>query len=137
VAKDIIHSRVKNALESAGWTITHDQFVIQYAEFTMYADLAAERILAAQQGSTKIAVEIKSFVGRSPVQDLKEALGPFVMYRAYLSQVEPDRKLYLGISATAYHDIFTLKAAQLLVDQFKIAIIAVDLEQEEIVIWID
>lgn len=94
-------SLVKNALENAGWTITNDQYAVQYAEFTMYADLAAERVIAAQRGTEKIAVEIKSFIGRSAVQDVKEALGPYIMYRTYLAQIEPERKLYLAISMKA------------------------------------
>ncbi|MBI1927816.1 XisH family protein [Candidatus Poribacteria bacterium] len=137
MAKDIIHIPVKNALENHGWTITDDPYTVQYAEFTMYADLAAERMIAAQRGTEKIAVEIKSFIGRSAVQDVKEALGPYVMYQTYLAEIEPDRKLYLAISTKAYHDIFSLEAVQLLVQRFTIAIIVVNIEREEIVTWID
>ncbi|MCB0060995.1 MAG: XisH family protein [Caldilineaceae bacterium] len=137
MAKDVIHTPVRNALENDGWTITDDQYTVVYAEFTMYPDLAAERTLAAQRGTEKIAVEIKSFIGPSAVQDVKEALGPYVMYRTYLTRLEPERKLYLAISTRAYHDIFQLKAVQLLVNEFKIALIVVNIEQEEIAIWID
>ena len=73
MAKDIIHEPVKAAIEKAGWRITNDQYTVQFAEFTMYADLAAERVIAAQRGNDKIAVEIKSFVKRSPVQDIRDA----------------------------------------------------------------
>jgi hypothetical protein len=137
MAKDIIHTPVRNALVNEGWTITDDQYTVVYAEFTMYPDLAAERTLAAQRGTEKIAVEIKSFVGPSAVQDTKEALGPYVMYRAYLARLEPERKLYLAISTKTYHDIFQLRAVQLLVKEFAIALIVVNVEQEEIVAWID
>ena len=41
MAKDIIHEPVKKAIEKAGWTITDDQYTVDYAEFTVYADLAA------------------------------------------------------------------------------------------------
>jgi len=75
MAKDIIHLPVKKAIEKAGWTVTNEQYTVQYAEFTMYADLAAERLIAAQRGTEKIAVEIKSFVKRSAVQDVRDALG--------------------------------------------------------------
>lgn len=75
MVRDIIHEPVKNAIKKAGWMVTNDQYTVQSAEFTMYADLAAERVIAAQRGKDKIAVEIKSFVKRSPVQDVCDALG--------------------------------------------------------------
>lgn len=81
--------------------VTDDQYTIAYAEFTIYADRAAERILAAERGTQKIAVEIKSFVRRSAVQDVKDALGSYEMYQVFLAEVEPERKLYLAISETA------------------------------------
>jgi hypothetical protein len=137
MAKDIIHNPVKKAIEKGGWTITNDQYTVQYAEFIMYADLAAERLIAAQRGKEKIAVEIKSFISRSAVQDVRDALGQYIMYRTYLTRIESDRKLYLAISTKTYHDVFSLKAVQLLVQQFTIAIIVVNIEQEEVVAWIE
>ena len=103
----------------------------------MYADLAAERVLAAQRGTEKIAVEIKSFIKRSAVQDMRDALGQFVMYRAYLARLEPERKLYMAISERAYQEVFTLKAVQFLLREFSVPVIAVNVELEEIVLWID
>lgn len=135
MAKDIIHEPVKAAIEKAGWRITNDQYTVQFAEFTMYADLAAERVIAAQRGNDKIAVEIKSFVKRSPVQDIRDALGQYMMYRAYLTKIEPDRKLYMATSARAYRDVFSLKAVQFLVQQFAIAMIVVDIEKQEVTLW--
>lgn len=137
MARDIIHEPVKKAIEKAGWTITDDQYTIVYAEFTIYADLAAERILAAERGKQKIAIEIKSFLSRSAVQDIKEALGSYEMYQAFLAEVEPDRKLYLAISEKAYHDTFSLEAVQLLMKRFAIPLIVVDVDQKEVVVWID
>ncbi|NET09521.1 MAG: hypothetical protein F6K16_33420 [Symploca sp. SIO2B6] len=43
----------------------------------------------------KIAVEIKSFSGRSPIQNLKEALGQYDIYRSFIELLEPDRKVSL------------------------------------------
>ena len=40
----------------------------------MYADLAAERIIAAELGKRKIALEIKSFIKLSAVQDVRDLL---------------------------------------------------------------
>ncbi|GAK52403.1 FdxN element excision controlling factor protein [Candidatus Moduliflexus flocculans] len=76
-AKDKYHQHIKNALIKDGWTITHDPYMIDYEEITVYADLGAERLIAAERGVEKIVVEIKSFLKRSLVQDLKEALGQY------------------------------------------------------------
>ena len=81
--------------------------------------------------------KIKSFVSRSAVQDVKDALGSYEMYRAFLAEVEPERKLYLAISEKAYHDTFRLEAVQLLIKRFAIPLIVVDVEQKEVVEWID
>ncbi len=39
------------------------------------ADLASERFIGAEKGLRRILVEVKSFVGRSDVKDLQEAIG--------------------------------------------------------------
>lgn len=137
MAKDIIHEPVKSAIKNDGWTITHDHFTLQFAEFTMYADLAAERIIAAEQGKRKIAIEVKSFVKLSAVQDVRDSLGQYVVYRAYLAQIEPERKLYMAISTRAYHDIFSLQAVQFLVKEFHVALVIVNVELKEVVAWIE
>jgi XisH protein len=66
---DIIHDAVKNALIKDGWTITDDPYRIKYEEITVYADLAAERLMAAERADRRIVVEIKSFVGSSRLHD--------------------------------------------------------------------
>ena len=63
----------------------------------MYVDLAAEELVAAEKEGRKIAVEIKSFIGASELEDLKNAIGQFVIYRNVLKNREPARKLYLAI----------------------------------------
>jgi hypothetical protein len=46
-AKDIYHNAVKSALVKDGWTITADPYRIVYEDAELYADLAAERPIAA------------------------------------------------------------------------------------------
>lgn len=64
---DIIHDAVKNALIRDGWTITDDPYVIQYRSTTPYADLGAERPIAAERSGRRLVVEVKSFVGASKI----------------------------------------------------------------------
>ena len=40
-----------------------------------FINLGAEKLIAAEKDSVKIAVEIKSFVSPSEIQDLENALG--------------------------------------------------------------
>jgi XisH protein len=82
-ARDIYHDAVKNALIKDGWTITHDPFVLRWGTIDVYIDLGAEQLLAAERQGLKIAVEVKSFVGRSDVDDLEKALGQYILYHRH------------------------------------------------------
>lgn len=70
-AKDIYHDCVKNALIKNGWNITHDPFKLEIGKKDLYIDLGADQLIAATKVEQKIAVEIKSFIGRSDIDDLK------------------------------------------------------------------
>lgn len=132
---DIIQNAVKNALIKDNWTITHDPYVIKYEEVTLFADLGAERAIAAELAGVKIIVEVKSFVGRSPIQDVKIALGQYDLYQGFLEVLAPERKLYLAISKKIYATLFEQKAIQLIVQRYELPLLIVDIEKEEIVKW--
>ena len=86
-AKDIYHQAVKNAMLKDGWTITHDPFRIRLARGkNLFVDLGAERLIAAERGIEKIAIEIKSFRRASDIKDLEEAIGQFVLYNQLLKR---------------------------------------------------
>ena len=80
-AKDIYHETVKNALIKDGWTITDDPFYVAWVGRDLFVGFGAEKVLAAEKKGRKIAVEVKSFVGLSEIEDLKNALGQYVLYR--------------------------------------------------------
>jgi hypothetical protein len=132
---DIIHNAVKNALIKDSWSITHDPYVIKYEEVTLFADLGAERAIAAELAGIKIIVEVKSFFGRSPIQDIKIALGQYDLYQGFLEVLTPERKLYLAISKKIYDTLFEQKAIQLIVQRYELPLLIVDIEKEEIVKW--
>ena len=58
-AKDFYHDTVRHALEKDGWEITHDPYFMRIGRRKGYVDLGAEMV-AAERGTEKIAVEIKS-----------------------------------------------------------------------------
>ncbi|MFM6528855.1 MAG: XisH family protein, partial [Dolichospermum sp.] len=101
-ARDIYHNSVRNALEKDNWQITKDTFIIQWGTRDLYIDLGAEKLIAAEKSGQRIAIEIKSFIGASPVTDLENALGQYILYYDILSRLEPDRRLYLAIRQETY-----------------------------------
>jgi hypothetical protein len=135
-ARDIYHSQVKNALIKDGWTITHDPLKLEIGSKDLFVDLGAEQLIAAEREQRKIAVEIKSFVGKSDVEDLEKALGQFVLYHDILDEVEPDRVLYLAIRRPVFEDIFEEPIGNILLKNGRVRLIVFDQYAEEIVKWI-
>lgn len=136
-ASDIIHNAVKNALIKDGWTITADPYRIEYEEIDLFADLAAERPIAAERAGERIVVEVKSFVSRSLIQDLKIALGQYEIYLNFLELTAPERKLYLAISDQVHDDFFKLKAINVLVERLHLSLLVVNVPNEEVQRWIN
>jgi len=134
---DIIHNAVKNALIKDGWTITDDPYIIQYRRTTLYADLGAQRPIAAQRDQQKLVVEVKSFLGASKIQDLKEALGQYDIYRYLLEETAPERKLYVAVSEIAYKTFFKQDVIELIINKHQLPLIVVDTAAEEIRQWIN
>jgi hypothetical protein len=136
-AKDLIHDAVKNALIKDGWTITDDPFTIRYKKVSLLIDMAAEQTFAAERNGVKIAVEVKSFLTPSLLNDLKEAVGQYEIYLSYLEVIEPDRKLYVAINQKAYKALTSLEGLEIFLQKHKIPFIVVNAETEEIVQWIN
>ena len=135
-AKDIYHDQVKNALIKAGWTITHDPLLIRLTKKKLYVDLGAERIIAAERDSEKIAVEIKSFTRASDMKDLEEALGQCVLYSSLLARYDPERKVYLAVTDEVYKSVFEEEAGQVLIQDGLLSLVTFNADQEELVRWI-
>jgi hypothetical protein len=53
-AKDIYHNAVKNALVKDGWKITADPYLLKYEDAELYADLAAEKPIAAEKKDKRL-----------------------------------------------------------------------------------
>ena len=120
-----------------GRVITDDPYVIQYRKTTLYADLGTEQPMAVERYGQKLVVEVKSFIGASKIQDLKEALGQYDIYRYLLEEIAPDRKLYIAVSTVAYKSFFKQDVIQLILNKHQLPIIVVDTEMEEIRQWIN
>ncbi|WP_204102710.1 MULTISPECIES: XisH family protein [Spirulina sp. CCY15215] len=134
-AKDIYHNAVKQSLIKEGWTIFADPYRISYEDADLYADLAASRPLAAERQGIKIIVEIKSFVGRSPLYDFHNALGQYIFYRDLLSATAPSLQLYLAIDRTSHERIFFRPSVQLAIDRNAVKFFVINSQQEVIILW--
>ena len=136
-AKDIYHETVKNALIKDGWTITDDPLKLTIGSRSLYVDLGAEKLIAAQKDNQKIAVEIKSFISSSPINDLENALGQYVLYQNILKSTDAKRILYLAIREEVYNDLFAEPIGQLLLNNQQIKLITFNPDKQELVGWIN
>lgn len=135
-AKDLFHNAVKVALEKEQWVVT-EPLKLEVGGTKLEIDLGAERLLAAERQGEKIAVEVKSFLGDSPLTDYHAALGQFLNYRLALEINDPDRILYLAVPAIVHQAFFQREFAQLSVERYQIKRIVYDPVQEVITQWIN
>ncbi|MFB2875992.1 XisH family protein [Floridanema aerugineum] len=135
-ARDIYHDVVKKALIKDDWIITHDPLSLKWGKKDMYVDLGAKQLLAAERAERKIAVEIKSFTGLSEMSDLEKAIGQYVIYHDVLSQVEPDRELYLAVSEEVASGLFEEPIGELLLRNNRVCLVVFNPDMEVIVKWI-
>ena len=101
----------------------------------LYIDLGAEQLIAAERDHTKIAIEIKSFIGTSTISEFHSAHGQFLDYRFALEEEEPDRTLYLAVPLKTYRTFFSLRFIQTVTQRSQIKLIVYDPEQEVITQW--
>ncbi|MCI0699846.1 MAG: XisH family protein [Planctomycetia bacterium] len=135
-AQDSIHDAVVNALQTEGWRITDDPLTVEFGDVYLFIDLGATTSLTAERGGEKIAVEIKSFLGKSKVADLQQAVGQYAVYRSFLRQVEPERAIYLAVSLEVYNQVFLPPTGELVRSDVGIQLIVIDVDEEEVVSWV-
>ncbi|BDA68358.1 fdxN element excision controlling factor XisH-like protein [Calothrix sp. PCC 7716] len=136
-AKDIYHNAVRFALVKDGWQILKDDYTLEYGGDRLYVDIAAEKSITAEKQGRKILVEVKSFLGKSFINDLEQAVGQYVVYRDVLVETALDFKLYLAITQGTYKSNFQSKLAQMIINRNQVKLLIVDAESEVIVQWID
>ncbi len=93
-------------------------------------------MLGAEKEARKIAVEVKSFSGRSEMEDLEKALGQYVLYFDVLVELQPEQLLYLALPVWAYASLFEEPLGQLLLKNNRLRLIVFEPEQESIEKWI-
>ncbi|EDZ92878.1 MAG: element excision factor XisH family protein [Limnospira sp. PMC 1291.21] len=136
-AKDIYHNCVKIALLKDGWTITDDPLSLKVGQKDIFIDLAAEKLLVAEKQGVKIAVEVKSFVGKSEIEDLKNALGQYYLYDKILKYLNSDKNLYIAIRKAVFQRLSAETIGQIILSDQNLKLIVFDPNLEEITRWIN
>ena len=132
-SKDSIHDPVKVSFQQSGWQITADPYVISYGERFLFVDLGAESlIIGAEQDNIRIAIEIKAMRGRSIMAELEQAIGQYVLYQILLTEVDPERILYLAITTQTYNELFQEPIGQLVLKALPLRLVFVDITSQEI-----
>ena len=105
-AKDIYHDTVKKALIKDGWKITAENLQLPWGGTRAYIDIIADEVLVAEKEGRKIAVEVKSFVGKSNLSEFEKAVGQYLIYEQFLQELFPERVLFLAVSPRYFWSIF-------------------------------
>ena len=137
MAKDKFHYNVKEALIKDGWSITADPLAIPIEITTIEIDLAAEMAIGAEKDGYKIAVEIKSFLSKSPISEFHMAMGQYGDYREALEESEPDRLLYLAVPVEIFETFFQARFIKKRIEQERVKLLIYEPDAKTIVEWIN
>lgn len=137
MARDIFHHAIREALEVEGWQITHDPLVLKLGGLRLEVDLAAEQVFAAERGVERIAVEVKSFISKSKLNDFYGAKGQYDVYRTGLRGDAVTRKLYLAIDTDIFASFFQKSLILSVLEEDSISLLVFDTATKRIVQWIN
>lgn len=133
--EDRHHAVVLRCLEKAGWSIVKEQEYISIGtrdntNRRLYIDIKAQR--ADKQ---LVLIEVKG-LERSPVHELMQLLGQYLIYRMALDYLDINIPLYIAISNRAYQDVIQHILGQEMMSRHAIPLLVFDVIEEEIVQWI-
>ncbi len=136
MAKDFYHENVRQALEKDGCHITDDPYRIRVDDVGYEIDFGAEPLIAAEKDDVKIAVEVKSFVGPSTINEFHKAVGQFNDYYVALEIKDPKRVLYLAIPEAIWKRFFQKELIQKSIKRIDAKIIVYNPVKNELIKWI-
>lgn len=137
MARDFFHAPFRQTLQNEGWVITHDPYQLSVLGVDYDIDLGAEKLLAAERGAQKIAVEVKSFLGFSFSYEFHQAIGQFIDYSILLRTTEPERILFLAVTQSTWDKKMSGAAFQLILKEAHIRVIVFDPDSKKITTWIE
>ena len=133
---DLCHPQVVKALEKAGWTIVSSPFSLETSVNYLYADLQAQR--SVEIGDQEIiVVEVKCFTDDdTTMHELYVSIGQYLIYRHVLQINGLTDPIYLAVPTKAFYGIVKEIASPVMVE-YRIKLLVIDLEHEEIEQWIE
>lgn len=135
MARDKFHQCVRHALEKDGWTITDDPLRLSSGSVDVEIDMGAEKLLGAERGTEKIAVEVKNFLSPSPVNEFEDTYGQFMLYRKILKKLKSPHELYVAIPSFAYDKFFQRSLIKEIIEDDKINLLVFNHLDELIILW--
>ncbi len=136
-AKDIYHETVKKALIKDGWQITAENLQLPWGGTRTFIDIIADKVFVAEKEDRKIAVEVKSFIGKSNLSELEKAVGQFIIYRFAIRREMPEYELFIAVGEKIYNKLFVHPDVIELVEIEDLRIVVFDESKEVIVRWIN
>lgn len=136
MAKDFYHDNVREALEKDGWVITHDPYRVKVDEIGYEIDFGAEPLIGAQKDEKIIAVEVKSFIGPSTINEFHRAVGQFNDYSVALEFNDPSRILFLAVPLDIWIRFFQQPLIQRSLERIQAKVLVYNPFEKTIVQWI-
>jgi XisH protein len=134
MAKDKLHDIVEIALAKDNWRKIQS-LTLDYAGIDLNLDIIADKLIGAEQGNLKIAVEVKSFANPSVTYDFHQAVGQYLHYRMALSYLQIDRTPYLAIPEASYTNYLTQPFFQDSLALHHVNLVTIDPLRQEIARW--
>jgi hypothetical protein len=136
MARDVYHNNVRQALEKDGWRITHDPYPVSVEEVDYEIDFAAEPLIAAEKEEQLIAIEVKSFLGPSTINEFHRAVGQFNDYSVALEIQDPERMLFLAVPEKIWLRFFQKQIIQKSLQRISAKVLVYDPNLNVVVKWI-
>lgn len=99
-------------------------------------DIGAEKLIIAEKGVEKIAVEVKSFLGDSLIYDFHGALGQLLVYKVNLEIQEPERELFLAIPAAVYERMTQQRIFEVVAERYDVNFLIYEPIEKKVVSWV-
>ncbi|HMQ47049.1 MAG TPA: element excision factor XisH family protein [Saprospiraceae bacterium] len=136
MARDIFHDVVKEALCAEGWLVTHDPLtLLSREEGDLQTDIGAERMITAEKGIEKIAVEVKSFTNPSIIHDFLLATGQYQGYFIVMKKKNIERTLFLAMPYYIYERLNELQFFKDIISELSIKLLLFNPLTKKIESW--
>jgi XisH protein len=94
-------------------------------------------LIAAERGTDKIAIEIKTFSNLSFITALYEAVGKYIIYRNVLKMIDSERVLFLAIPESIYIRFFEESIIQKTMQEERFKLVIYNQTTQIITQWIE